>query len=325
MALARWNQQFTRNIRAFLATRPERTALSTQKKSARRKEGVKCTVSPKNQRPEVSIAAAFRAAHPPSGLLCKLALFKSRDSEEEEDAWRRGDAFEKGPYLSSVKFPLRAEPTRAGRPAVPAPRATALGGSPAGRTGRRASRATWAPTAAGREPGPPRSWRTSPRSRRSSPARAWGGSAGCRLVSRPGCAPERPGAPSAGAGRGGSSDPGGGGWRRPGTPAPSGGGARSRAPRASPARSSPGHLLRSLRAHVTRAPSSPTPTAPSPGPAPAVGARSSCPPLPGPREPGRSASAGTPWEVCARRARPPPAPRGSPPPGAFQMRCRNGF
>lgn len=63
----------------------------------------------------------------------------------------------------------------------------------------------WAPTAAGREPGPPRSRRTSPRSRQSSPVRAWSRSAGCRLVSWPGCAPERLRAPSAGAGRGGSS------------------------------------------------------------------------------------------------------------------------
>lgn len=161
-----------------------------------------------------------------------------------------------------MKFPVRAEPTRAGRPAAPAPRATALGGSPAGRTGRRASRAIWAPTAAGREPGPPRSRRTSRRSRRRSPARAWSGSAGGRPVSRPGARPsvaERPlqelgaGAAASPAAEAGGDRDSRSEWRRCAEP-----GAQ-----ASPARSGRGHLLRPLRAHVTRRPPRPPPPLPA--------------------------------------------------------------
>lgn len=184
----------------------------------------------------------------------------------------------------------------------------------------------------GTEPGPGRSRSTSPRSRHSS---SW--SRGLERRVPPGepagVRAERLQAPSAGAGCGAAAGPAiGEGWRRPGTPDPRGGGARSRAPGASPARPGPGHLLRSQRARDVSAllahplPSSPTPSLPlfpppllpppSPGPAPASPGAPRTRTLGLRGDPG----GGVCWE-SPNSSRPAPLP----PPGPSQRRCRNGF
>lgn len=201
--------------------------------------------------PEVSLAAAFRAAlhPPPRGLLCMLALLKSRDLEGEEDAWRRAMRLGTSlPLQSEVPFESGAH--RSPRPAcrppstghrarrVESPLREGPGAARPGRPGRRLQRDAGRGL---RAPGGPR--RGAGRALGLEPGvGAQGAAAGAGQGARP-SASERP-LQELGAGPRRSR-------RRTATPAPSGGGARSRAPRPSPARSGRGHLLRSLRAHVT--------------------------------------------------------------------------